>query len=126
MMAQRFAQRNEPLPMLVSSTAKRAISTARAFAKALGDAPITERPEVYHAPLQTLMHIVESLPDAAQQVMVFGHNPGLSELVEHLAGQGLGSIDPCTTVRIDLHVDSWKAAAADTGTAVWWDAPSED
>lgn len=111
--------------MLVSSTANRAITTARAFAKALGDVSIVERPELYHASLHMLVRAVENLPDAARQVMLFGHNPGLSELVEHFAGGALGYLSTCTTVRIDLPADSWKEVAGDTGQLVWWDAPSK-
>ncbi len=124
-MAQHFAERQEPLPLLVSSTANRAITTARAFAKALGDAPILERPELYHASLHLLVRVVEQLPDDARQAMLFGHNPGLSELVQHYAGDSLGHLSTCTTVRIDFPADSWKELAGNTGQLVWWDAPSK-
>lgn len=123
LMARQFAERGEPVPLLVSSTANRAITTARAFARALGGMPIMEQPSLYHASLQLLMELVEHLPANAKSVMLFGHNPGLSELVEHLTGGNLGTIDPCTTVRVDLHIGSWKEAASDTGSMVWWQAP---
>lgn len=123
LMAQKFAERSEPVPILVSSTANRAITTARAFAKALGNVPIKEQPSIYHATLEMLMAVVESLPANAKSVMLFGHNPGLSELVEHLTGGNLGTISPCTTVRIDLEVGSWPEVAAGTGSIAWWQAP---
>lgn len=122
-MAAHFVERQEPKPMLVSSSAKRAITTARTFAKALGDAPITEQQLIYHAPLHALMDIVQHLPEEAPQVMLFGHNPGLSELVEFLANANLGFLAPCTTVRLDLRVGRWAQAAPGTGTMRWWDAP---
>lgn len=123
LMARQFAERKEPVPLLVSSTANRALSTARAFAKALGGVPIKEQPSIYHASLEQLMEAVGHLPADARSVMLFGHNPGLSELVEHLTDENLGTIAPCTTVRIDLHAGSWKEVAAGTGRVAWWQAP---
>ncbi len=123
MMAQRFADRNEPVDLLISSTAKRATTTARAFASKLSNAKVHEEPELYLASRRALMAIAEHLPDTAQQAMLFGHNPGLSELVEHLTENGLGELPTCAIVRIDLEVERWSEAARGTGILKWLDAP---
>lgn len=122
-MALRFTNREEPVDVLVSSPAKRAITTARAFASALGNAAIKEERALYLADVPALMTIIEALPHHAASAMLFGHNPGLSLLVQHLADGRLGDLPTCAAVRIDLAVDSWRETASGTGTITWWDAP---
>ncbi|MBK9061174.1 MAG: histidine phosphatase family protein [Flavobacteriales bacterium] len=47
MMAERFDGRLEPVDLLMSSPAKRALTTANFFAAALENAPVHEIPELY-------------------------------------------------------------------------------
>ncbi len=124
-MAKVFASRNEPVDLLVSSPAVRALSTARIFAAALGMQAITEERSLYLAELPTLLKHVNQLPDTAERVMFFGHNPGLSELVEHLGDDDLGEIPTCAVVRIDLPIDAWAEASLGLGSVVWYDHPKQ-
>lgn len=121
-MAERFKERHEPVDLLVSSPAARALATARCYAQALG-LPVTEDQRIYEAHHRALQGVVESLPDEAQRAMLFGHNPGFSLLTEHLCAAGLGDLPTCAIVRIDLTVASWKEVAGGLGTLVWWDSP---
>ncbi len=123
MMAKRFAERKEPVDLLVSSPAKRAITTARTFASALGAKSIQEVQELYLADVRTLMDLIDNLADTSGHAMLFGHNPGLSELLEHLTHAGPRDLPTCAVVRIDFNADSWQEVAAGTGTLTWWDAP---
>lgn len=124
-MAKVCKQRGEPIDLLVSSPANRAITTARFFAKELGipAARFREEPAIYEASLTKLMRVVEALPDEAGRVMLFGHNPGFSELLEHLSEAGTGDLPTCGMARIDILLDSWSAVAKGTGTLVWLDGP---
>lgn len=125
-MARLFSARNEAVDLLVSSPANRAMTTARFFAGELGNAVVQEEQGIYLADVRTLMSIIGKLPDTANHVMIFGHNPGLSELVEHLADGRLGDLPTCAIVRIDLHVESWQEVVTGTGTIAWWDTPKRE
>jgi phosphohistidine phosphatase len=124
-MAHAFARRNEPVDLLVSSTAVRALMTARPFATALGrdKHTIVEERGLYLADLPTLISRVNTLPDAAERIMLFGHNPGLSDLVEHLGDVDLGEVPTCAIVRLDLIIGSWAEASKGLASVVWYDHP---
>jgi phosphohistidine phosphatase len=124
-MAEQFAQRGEPVDQLLSSTARRAADTAAFYAGALG-VPISlvaYRSALYHASVAELLRVLQEVSNERPRVMLFGHNPGLSMLVEHLSDEGLGDLPTGSIVRIDLHVNDWAAVARGTGTVVWWDTP---
>ena len=124
-MAAQFKAREEPLDLIVSSTALRAINTARAFAKVLDykEDRLVQDPIIYHAEVTTLMKVVSALPSNANKVMLFGHNPGFTYLLDHLPDAGVGSLPTCGLVRIDLHADDWRAASKGCASMVWFDYP---
>lgn len=124
-MAHVFKYRGEPIDLIVSSPANRALTTARCFADAL--AIPTERfvqcRSIYHAERQTLAHIVSQLPNSAGRVMLFGHNPGFTQLLDHLSDMRVDNLPTCGLVRIDFSVDDWQHIAKGSGTLVWFDYP---
>lgn len=125
-MALRFKQRGEPLHRIVSSDANRALATARAFAAELGIGPdrFTLEPRLYHASVRAIAEVVAHLPDDAERVMLFGHNPGFSEAVAHFASEGPGELPTCALVRIDFPAaTSWRDTGRDLGTLAWHDYP---
>lgn len=124
-MAKRFRERGEPLDLILSSTAARALSTALIFAKEL-DFPsddLSRMSSLYHSTVPNLLSAIQDLPQSKERVMLFGHNPGLTELVEYLSGEDIGNLPTCATVRLDLHVDEWKLAHRHLATLVWMDYP---
>lgn len=124
-MARVFKERGEPVDRLVSSTALRAITTAKMFAKALGvkDGDIKPDKGIYLAPTEMLLRTVNLLSNDWQRVMLFGHNPGFTDLAEYISDAGIGEMTTCATVRIDFAIDNWEEVSMGLGTLVWHDFP---
>lgn len=124
-MAQLFAARGEPVDLIVSSTAARALATARTFAAALTLPPESTvlEPAIYDASCGRLMSVVNALPPDAHRVMLFGHNPGFSELAFHLDEHWTDALPTCGILRIDLLLDGWDTVVRNSGTVVWADRP---
>lgn len=71
--------------LVVSSTADRAMQTAKVFCDILGypEERILWEPHVYEASALFLMKILNDVPTSYDHVLLFGHNPGVSDLVEY-------------------------------------------
>ncbi len=125
MMAQVFRERGEPVDLLVTSTAVRALTTANAFARELSmQGPrLLHEPRLYHASVGTINQVVNALPASAQRVMLFGHNPGFTEILEHFTGEYVDNVPTCGMARIDFTVNEWDLVGRDLGTLVWFDYP---
>ncbi|MBL7951507.1 MAG: histidine phosphatase family protein [Flavobacteriales bacterium] len=124
-MAKVFADRGEPVELILSSPANRALTTARFFSEALGineEGFIQER-LMYLAERHTLTHLAERLPNNKHRVMLFGHNPGFTELTNHLSDAGIDNLPTCGLVRIDFAVGDWRHIVKGSGTLVWFDYP---
>jgi phosphohistidine phosphatase len=79
--------REELVPdLILSSTAKRAASTAEALAQAAGyEDNIYYTRELYHADADTYIDLLKEVDNRYRCVMMVGHNPGLEELVADLS-----------------------------------------
>lgn len=101
---------------LVSSDAARARETADAVVAATGfAAPVTIEPEIYAADLETLIAVVRGLPDAADSVVLVGHNPGFEELTAALTGLDDDEIRLSTAGLATLACDGRQWNAVDPG-----------
>jgi len=102
---------------IVTSPAVRALTTAQCFAKVLGvDAHhLQTLPRIYDANVLTLLKLVQALDDADQHVMMFGHNPGFSQLAHQLAPCPFDDMPTCAVVQLSLAVDTWAAVDKNGG-----------
>src|SRR6476661_10449246 len=75
--------KNKPVPdLIVSSTATRAYNTAQIFARALQlkSNKFQLEEKIYESSVETLLGIIKNLPTSANRVMMFGHNPGFTNI----------------------------------------------
>ena len=111
LMAHLLAKQGIKPDLLVSSPAKRAITTALFFAEAFdveGDAVVQEQ-DIYEAALMDILRIVSQLPDTAQVVLLFGHNPTLTDVANRFSEKYIDNIPTCGIVQIVSDEESWQA-----------------
>lgn len=100
-MAQHLAQQTgTERPVLLSSPAVRAITTARCFAEALGIDPRSMRVDarLYEASAGDWLEVLQQQNDDWPAIAAFGHNPGISRLAAWLCAELEGLDMPTTTV----------------------------
>jgi phosphohistidine phosphatase len=124
-MGQRLAARPIRIDLLVSSPAARAINTAQLAAAELSIPyeEIQQDRRIYFAAVPTLLSIVNGLNDKHTAVVIFGHNPGFSELAAYFTGQDLGDLPTAAQACITFPFESWMLASGGTGTLEWLDYP---
>jgi phosphohistidine phosphatase len=101
--------------LLVSSPAKRAITTARLFALAAGMAEdrIQEEELIYQADARALLQIVRGLDDAWDHVVLVGHNPGFTDFINSATKHFIENLPTAGIAVLQYPVDHW----ADVGAA---------
>lgn len=96
--------------LLVSSPAKRALTTALFFAETFGvaDEAVLRNEDIYMASPREILKIISQLPDSAQTVFLFGHNPTFTEVANHFSDDFIDNIPTCGVVQIESPADVWK------------------
>ncbi len=126
-MGKRLKEKDIQPTLLLSSPAKRALSTAKRIAKVLKypkDDIKTDR-RLYHADEETMLNVVRELKDKQDVVIIFSHNPGLTEFVNSLMDGELDidNVPTCGVVAFQFNFDSWKDLDWGKGKLLFFDYP---
>lgn len=126
-MAKRIKEKEITPDLMISSPAKRAIKTCKAFANILSypKSSIKEDPTLYHASPETIASVIQGIRDKADVVLIFGHNPGLTEFAEWLTGENLVNVPTCGVVGVKLKIKSWKDLSRDKASMILFDFPKK-
>jgi phosphohistidine phosphatase len=126
-MGKRLKEKDVHPDLMLTSPAKRAFSTAKRIGKVLkyNKDKIKADKRLYHADEETILSVVRELKDKLTTVMVFGHNPGLTDFVNSFQSGELDidNIPTCGIVAFELNIESWKDAAWGKGKILFFDYP---
>lgn len=110
-MAVRMKARGDRPSLILTSSAVRARATAAALAGAL-DYPwerVGVEPSLYLAPPGGILEVVASQADEHESIVLVGHNPGLTELVQRLLPQlQLDNLPTGGIVAMQLECGRWR------------------
>lgn len=123
-MAKIFVEKSDGVDLIVSSPANRAVTTARFFAEAIGFSAndIKTDQAIYLASTQDLLAVLNRIDSRHDKVIIFGHNPGFTYLVQYLTGEYV-NMPTCAIARVDFEADSWQEIEADSGSLIAFDYP---
>jgi phosphohistidine phosphatase len=127
LMGQALAAHSQKPDVIIASPALRARRTAELVAVELhcGEESILYEACIYEADLMTLMELARNLREAWQDVLIVGHNPGLTELANHLAPCHIDNIVTCGMVRLEFQVNAWQELAGKSGALQFYEFPRQ-
>ncbi len=124
-MGRRLARRGLAPDLVVSSTAVRALATARGVAREIGyrEDRIRSAPELYLAAPDEILAVIRSAPADARTLMVVGHNPGLTDLANRLDDIRLDNMPTAAMLCVEFAASSWADIQPQEAQLCWFDYP---
>jgi phosphohistidine phosphatase len=124
-MAKRLKEQVPVVAAFVSSPAKRAFTTAGYFADAykISEKQIIQIPRLYHAPPSVFTEVISELDDALDCVVLFSHNPGITEFINELTQVRIDNMPTCAIFAIEIAADHWKEIASASKKFLFFDYP---
>jgi len=121
-MGRRMVAKGHRPDLIVSSPAKRALSTARNIAKELGydEVDIVTDEALYFGSMQD---VLEGLDDRYNRVMVVGHNPTMTYHMNNLANTSVDNMPTCAIGVIGFDIASWVDLYSAGGELLDYDFP---
>jgi phosphohistidine phosphatase len=101
---------------IISSPANRALHTAVIFARVF-EFPLKSieiSSLLYESSPEKILDYLKATPDSVGSVMMFGHNPDVSDLAAHFVRSAIGDIPTAGVVSLVFKTDSWKEINAAT------------
>jgi phosphohistidine phosphatase len=96
--------------LIISSHAVRAFDTAVVVAKELGypKKEIRVEQKIYGGNYDRILDIIYATPNVIDSLMIFGHNPTLTQLANLLLDPGIEDMDTSAVVGISFDTDRWE------------------
>lgn len=108
-MGKRLAKRDVKPDLILSSPATRALATAEIIAKKLDykleDILVDDR--LYASEADDLLNVIHKLGDKLERVMLFGHNPEVTELAHRLSSE-ITHMPTCAVAQFTFATKSWS------------------
>ena len=124
-MGARLARRKHKPNLIVSSPAVRALETARIIARKLGyprkDIAVEDR--LYGAGVAELLDVIRNTDESVTTLMLFGHNPGLTELANHLGPRPIPNLPTCGVLHLRFETETWSVVGYARGDELLFDFP---
>jgi len=105
----RLRDRGARPSLILTSTAQRAVQTARLIAEEISYPRefLQREAELYLAPPSRILAVLSRQDNGFNDILVCGHNPGLTELASALTGTAIGSMPTCGLVVIEAQISCW-------------------
>lgn len=122
MMSAKF---NQTPDLIISSPAIRAMSTALIFARNLNYNAnnIVIKQELYESTVQDYLSVINSIDNTFESVLLFAHNPTISDVAQILTQALPMEMPTCAIVGIKFDTNDWKKAKS--GELVLFDYPKK-
>lgn len=126
-MGKRLVQNGIVPDQLISSPALRALSTAQAMAKKMAypESKIVVEKRLYGADRNDWMKVIHSLNDNLQTIILFGHNPSLTEVANYLSPYSIYNVPTCGVLYLSYESETWKQVGEIKPSQVDFDYPKK-
>jgi phosphohistidine phosphatase len=113
--------------LIISSPAKRALSTAKKMAKKLNyqKDDIKTDLKIYHAEDTELIRIIKKISEKYDFVAIVGHNPAITEVANILGDSQIINVPTSGAVYIEFELDSWENIKIKSGHMVAFEYPKK-
>lgn len=124
-MAKRIKERGVEFDLFLSSPAKRARKTAKFFAEEFGvtKSEIRSEDKLYPASVTAFLETVSQLEEKYQSVILFSHNPGITEFVNTLTNVHIDDMPTCSVFGVQSDANKWSEFLKSSKLFLFFDYP---
>ena len=126
-MGKRLKEKNLTPDLIITSPAKRALSTCQVIAEILRFPAqnIRLEPSLYHANADQILKIIHSIDDKHDVVLLFGHNPGITDFSNELRDDKkfIDNVPTCGVVGFVSTVNRWAEIEFGKANLILFDFP---
>jgi len=122
-----MAEHNIQPEVIFSSPGLRALTTARLISVKIGIKPsdIIVDDNIYTFNSEELLNAINALNNKYKKVMIVGHNPAITDLVNYLSGSKIDNVPTCGVAVLRFSINSWKKVSKNKAKLDSFDYPKK-
>ncbi|MGE4463139.1 MAG: histidine phosphatase family protein, partial [Arcobacter sp.] len=76
-------------------------------------------------PYENLLKVLQNIEDKNKIAFLFGHNPGVCDLVNFLSKEYFENIPTCGIIEVDFDTKSWKDISKENSKFIFFEYPKK-
>ena len=125
LMSNYLREKEKKIDKLILSTSKRTRLTSKYFTEKIHFDSISYLDELYHASYSDIINIISKVENNFNSIMVIGHNPGLTELINQYTIMNIYNLPTTGVVKVEFKGDKWERITENKGKIVYKKFPKE-
>ena len=125
LMSNYLREKEKKIDKLILSTSKRTRLTSKYFTEKIHFDSISYLDELYHASYLDIINIISKVENNFNSIMVIGHNPGLTELINQYTIMNIYNLPTTGVVKVEFKGDKWDRITENKGIIVYKKFPKE-
>ena len=107
LMSKELSKKIDNVDLLISSSSKRTRLTADFFIESIKINKISFIDDLYHSSSENIINKLKKISNTHELIMLIGHNPGLTDLVNKLTSINLYNLPTCGIAIVNLNIKNW-------------------
>ena len=107
LMSKELSKKIDNVDLLISSSSKRTMLTADFFIESIKINKISFIDDLYHSSSENIINKLKKISNTHESIMLIGHNPGLTDLVNKLTSINLYNLPTCGVAIVNLNIKNW-------------------
>tara|TARA_B100000925_G_scaffold169454_1_gene127482 strand:- start:125 stop:619 length:495 start_codon:yes stop_codon:yes gene_type:complete len=107
LMSKELLKKIDNVDLLISSSSKRTRLTADFFIESIKINKISFIDDLYHSSSENIINKLKKISNTHESIMLIGHNPGLTDLVNKLTSINLYNLPTCGVAIVNLNIKNW-------------------
>jgi phosphohistidine phosphatase len=125
-MGKRLTRMNVMPGSIITSPAQRALQTAQIIAKRINyRGEIIQNKTIYNSTTSSLIDLIKKTSADIQSLMLVGHNPSLTELVNYLCPSEIENLPKAGIAAVKISEDDWEKIMQRCGKLLFFDFPKK-
>jgi phosphohistidine phosphatase len=120
LMSEKLSLKISSVDLLLSSSSRRTVLTSKFFIDKIKINNVKYSDDFYHSDHNKIIDKIQKVDNKVNSLMLIGHNPGLTYLVNHFSNIQLYNLSTAGIVVLDLLIDSWKEIVTIKNQDVYW------
>ena len=125
LMSNYLREKEKKIDKLILSTSKRTRLTSKYFTEKIHFDSISYIDELYHASYSDIINIISKVENNFNSIMVIGHNPGLTELINQYTNMNIYNLPTTGVVKVEFKENKWKRITENKGKIIYKKFPKE-
>lgn len=125
-MGKRLARRHLLPDIIITSPAQRALQTAQIIGKTIKyPGEIIQNKTIYNSMASSLIDIIKNTEKNIQSLMLVGHNPSLTDLVNYFCPSGIENLPKAAVAAVKISENDWGKITQRCGKLLFFDFPKK-